>query len=88
MSARYALGCVAVLMWLAMTACTTSVPQKHLSYSLTNDRFDGQNSLDIELSQGVGGTTKSDPLKSRAGADGKFSKIVFDYEYGCHFSAP
>jgi hemolysin activation/secretion protein len=28
----------------------------------------------------VGGTTKDDPLKSRAGADGKFSKLVIDYE--------
>jgi len=47
---------------------------------LTADRLDGQNSLDVEFSQGVGGTKQDDPLKSRAGADGKFSKIVFDYE--------
>ena len=47
---------------------------------LTADRLEGQNALDVEFSQGVGGTKKDDPLKSRAGADGKFSKIVFDYE--------
>jgi hemolysin activation/secretion protein len=47
---------------------------------ITVDRLDGQNALDVELSQGVGGTSKNDPGKSRAGADGRFSKIVFDYE--------
>ncbi|HXJ08488.1 MAG TPA: POTRA domain-containing protein [Burkholderiales bacterium] len=47
---------------------------------LAADRLDGQNALDVEFSQGVGGTKKEDPLKSRAGADGKFSKIVLDYE--------
>src|SRR5204862_2302200 len=47
---------------------------------LSTDRFDGQNAFDVEFSQGVGGTSKDDSNKSRAGADGKFTKIVFDYE--------
>jgi hemolysin activation/secretion protein len=47
---------------------------------LTADALDGQNALDVEFSQGVGGTTKDDPHTSRIGADGKFSKITFDYE--------
>lgn len=46
---------------------------------LLYDRFDGQNTLEVDLSQGVGGTTKGDALKSREGADGMFSKLVFDY---------
>ncbi len=43
------------------------------------DGWDGQNSLDMDVSQGVGGTSKGDPLKSRAGADGMFTKVAFDY---------
>ena len=43
------------------------------------DRFEGQNTLDVDISQGVGGTTKGDALKSQVGADGMFSKLVFDY---------
>jgi len=43
------------------------------------DRWDGQNTLELDVSQGVGGTTKADPLKSRAGADSMFSKLTFDY---------
>lgn len=43
------------------------------------DRWDGQNTLELDVSQGVGGTTKGDPLKSRAGADGMFNKVTFDY---------
>lgn len=45
----------------------------------TLDRWDGQNTLDVDASQGVGGTDKSDPLKSRVGADGMFSKLTFEY---------
>lgn len=44
------------------------------------DRLDGQNALDVEASQGVGGTRKDDPLASRAGADSNFTKATFDYE--------
>jgi len=44
------------------------------------DRLDGSNTLDVELSAGLGGTGKEDPLKSRAGADGQFRKVTFDYE--------
>lgn len=44
------------------------------------DRFDGQNTLYVEFSQGLGGTQADDPLKSRAGADGEFRKTTFDYE--------
>jgi hemolysin activation/secretion protein len=44
------------------------------------DRLDGQNSLDVDFSQGLGGTQESDLLKSRAGADGVFNKLTFDYE--------
>jgi hemolysin activation/secretion protein len=44
------------------------------------DRLDGQNTLDVEYSKGVGGTGKNDLLKSRVGADGEFSKAAFDYE--------
>jgi hemolysin activation/secretion protein len=44
------------------------------------DRLDGSNTLDIEWSKGLGGTQAGDPLESRAGADGNFSKTTFDYE--------
>lgn len=44
------------------------------------DRLDGYNTLSFEFSRGLGGTRMDDPLKSRAGADGKFSKASFDYE--------
>lgn len=44
------------------------------------DRFDGQNALDVDFSQGLGGTQASDLLKSRAGAKGIFNKLTFDYE--------
>lgn len=46
---------------------------------LLYDRYDGQNTLEVDLSQGVGGTTQGDSLKSREGANGMFSKLVFDY---------
>jgi hemolysin activation/secretion protein len=44
------------------------------------DALDGQNALDVDFSQGLGGTQASDLLKSRAGAKGVFNKLVFDYE--------
>jgi hemolysin activation/secretion protein len=44
------------------------------------DRLEGRNALDIEFSNGLGGTRQDDLLKSRAGADGKFRKTTFDYE--------
>lgn len=44
------------------------------------DRMDGQNTLELDFSQGLGGTDESDLLKSRAGAKGVFNKLVFDYE--------
>lgn len=44
------------------------------------DGLGGQNSLDVDFSQGLGGTRESDPLKSRAGAKGVFNKLTFDYE--------
>ena len=44
------------------------------------DRLDGQNTLELDFSQGLGGTQPSDLLKSRVGADGVFSKLTFDYE--------
>jgi hemolysin activation/secretion protein len=47
---------------------------------LAVDRLDGNNAVDFELSAGLGGTKQSDLLKSRAGADGRFRKITFDYE--------
>ena len=47
---------------------------------LTLDRFDGSSALDLEFSQGMGGTKEDDPLKSRAGAHAKSSKLVIDYE--------
>ncbi|HEU5175877.1 MAG TPA: ShlB/FhaC/HecB family hemolysin secretion/activation protein, partial [Burkholderiales bacterium] len=47
---------------------------------LALDRFDGSGALDIELSQGIGGTKQDDPLKSRVGADATTHKIVIDYE--------
>lgn len=47
---------------------------------LSLDRLEGRNALDLEFSQGLGGTDVDDPLKSRAGADGKFTKVVFDFE--------
>ncbi|MDP3702307.1 MAG: POTRA domain-containing protein [Hylemonella sp.] len=46
---------------------------------LALDAWEGQNILEVDVSQGVGGTSKGDALKSRAGADGMFSKVVFDY---------
>ncbi len=42
------------------------------------DAWDGQNTLDLDASQGVGGTSASDPLKSRVGADGMFTKLTLD----------
>jgi hemolysin activation/secretion protein len=44
------------------------------------DRLDGANTLDLELSRGVGGTEQDDPLKSRAGADARSSRFNLDYE--------
>lgn len=44
------------------------------------DRLGGQNTLYVEASQGLGGTQPDDPLKSRFGADGEFSKLTFEYE--------
>lgn len=53
------------------------------------DVLDGQNVLEVDLSQGVGGTSKGDALKSRVGADGLFSKLNFDYTrfqpWGAHW---
>jgi hemolysin activation/secretion protein len=51
------------------------------------DRFDGQNTLEVDLSQGLGGTNEGDLLKSRAGAKGVFNKLSFDYERAQFFSA-
>jgi hemolysin activation/secretion protein len=44
------------------------------------DRFDGSSALDLEFSQGLGGTKEDDPLKSRVGADAKSTRVVIDYE--------
>ncbi|MDB5963571.1 MAG: ShlB/FhaC/HecB family hemolysin secretion/activation protein [Polaromonas sp.] len=44
------------------------------------DALDGQNVLDVDFSQGLGGMQASDLLKSRVGAQGVFSKLAFDYE--------
>lgn len=44
------------------------------------DRLNGSNVLDVELGLGLGGTGPGDLLKSRAGADGEFRKITFDYQ--------
>ncbi len=49
-----------------------------LSWQLL-DSLDGQNTLDVDLSQGVGGTAATDLLKSRLGADGQFNKLTFEY---------
>lgn len=43
------------------------------------DVLGGQNTLDFDYSKGLGGTREDDPLKSRVGAEGQFSKIVLDY---------
>jgi hemolysin activation/secretion protein len=51
------------------------------------DRFDGQNLLDVDFSQGMGGTDESDLLKSRAGAKGEFNKLSFDYERAQFFTS-
>lgn len=47
---------------------------------LVLDQLDGHNSLDVDVSKGIGGTGPGDLLKSRVGADGSFSKLSFDYE--------
>ena len=47
---------------------------------LALDRLGGRNTLDVEYSRGLDGTRADDPLKSRAGADGRFSKVAFDWE--------
>jgi hemolysin activation/secretion protein len=47
---------------------------------LAFDRLDGNNVLDVELSNGLGGARQNDLLKSRAGADDRFRKVTFDYE--------
>lgn len=46
----------------------------------TLDALGGNNLLDIELSQGIGGTDKDDLLKSREGADGEFTRLHLNYE--------
>ncbi len=51
------------------------------------DRLDGQNLLELDFSQGLGGTDENDLLKSRAGAKGVFNKLSFDYERAQFFSA-
>ncbi len=51
------------------------------------DAFDGQNVLDVDFSQGLGGTREGDLLKSRAGAKGVFNKLTFDYERAQFFNA-
>lgn len=51
------------------------------------DRFDGQNVLDVDFSQGLGGTDEGDLLKSRVGAKGVFNKLAVDYERVQFFSA-
>ncbi len=51
------------------------------------DRLDGQNVLEVDFSQGLGGTEEGDLLKSRAGARGVFNKLTFDYERVQFFSA-
>ncbi|RYG10016.1 MAG: ShlB/FhaC/HecB family hemolysin secretion/activation protein, partial [Burkholderiales bacterium] len=51
------------------------------------DQLDGQNVLDVDFSQGLGGTREGDLLKSRAGAKGVFNKLTFDYERAQFFSA-
>ena len=43
------------------------------------DRLDGQNTLDVDLSQGLSGTASTDLLKSREGANGLFNKLTFEY---------
>lgn len=43
------------------------------------DALDGQNSLELDYSKGLGGTQEDDPLKSRIGADGQFSKVTMEY---------
>lgn len=51
------------------------------------DRFDGHNVLEVDFSQGLGGSNESDLLKSRTGAKGVFNKLSFDYERVQFFSA-
>jgi len=47
---------------------------------LALDRFDGSSALDVEFSQGIGGSEANDPLTSRDGADAKSKKLVIDFE--------
>lgn len=53
------------------------------------DSSGGSNQFDLEISRGVGGTEAGDLLKSRADADGKFTKLTASYErfqaFGTHF---
>jgi hemolysin activation/secretion protein len=51
------------------------------------DRLDGNNLLDVELSNGLDGTKQDDALQSRAGADKQFRKLSFDYERFQRFGA-
>lgn len=51
------------------------------------DQLDGYNALDVNFSQGLGGTSEADLLKSRVGASGIFNKLMFDYERS-QFIAP
>lgn len=51
------------------------------------DLLDGYNALDVDFSQGLGGTAEADVLKSRVGASGIFNKLSFDYERS-QFIAP
>ncbi|HZR67807.1 MAG TPA: ShlB/FhaC/HecB family hemolysin secretion/activation protein [Burkholderiales bacterium] len=47
---------------------------------LALDALDGRNTFDLEYSRGLDGTRPDDPLKSRAGAEGRFRKLALDYE--------
>jgi hemolysin activation/secretion protein len=44
------------------------------------DRFDANNVLDVDFSNGVDAAKQDEFLKSRAGADNQFRKLTFDYE--------
>ena len=52
------------------------------------DAAGGNNQFDLEVSRGIGGTEADDLLKSRADADGKFTKFIAGYQrfqtFGTH----
>ena len=82
-TSNWVLGIAAAMSWLFLPWLEILTRIRALRLGLSwrvLDRLDGQNVLDVDFSQGLGGTDEGDLLKSRAGAKGVFNKLTFDFE--------